>query len=186
MNKHWVLSCILVTVFLVGCVRTQQTSGESGVQSPSTDDAARSLAAEASSTSIESVKGTVWQLIEVRLPDNALSIDRSALAKNNFENYYTLQFTDDGITGKAAPNTYFAPYKSSHGNSIALFLMRNTLMAQDITVVEGLSERDYCSYIQNISHWDKTDDNLRLYAKTESGADVILSYTQALPPKFGI
>jgi hypothetical protein len=173
-EKRRALVVVFTAALLSGCA-----GGAQSAEPAEAVDEALLADAPPPGATMDDVKNIAWELTEVASPGGVLSINRAALAAKNTSAFYTLRLTNEGASGTAAPNKYFAPYKSSEGSTIELFPMRNTLMASIAATALTLSERDYCSYIQNAYRWEKEGGILRLYSRSSGGADVVLSFQQA-------
>jgi heat shock protein HslJ len=133
----------------------------------------------AANIAFNEVKNIVWQLTSVTFSYGTINLDRSALTKNVYSDFFTIQFRDEGVTGTAAPNNYFAPYALlGENNSIALRMIVSTQKALigTINILNGLTEADYYRYTQNIYKWDSSAGLLTLYSKTDEQGEVVLTY----------
>lgn len=127
-------------------------------------------------SSITSIKDTIWYLTDVRGADEAIRIDRQN--KEPVRDYFTIQFKNEAVYGKAAPNRYSAPYLRLKGNEIKLNNMISTLMASEIASARGFSEQDYFRLLQGVYRWKQAGDELYLYAKNEDGNEIILVFNK--------
>lgn len=123
----------------------------------------------------ESIKNRRWQLIEIRINYGLIALDRQQMAYNNLNDVYIIQFTDDGVTGKAAPNRYFAPYEKREGKNITIRQIVGTLMTSNINV-GGLMENEYYWYLQRITRFNVNNGYLELYATPSANEEIVLRY----------
>lgn len=126
--------------------------------------------------SITSIKDTIWYLTDVRGADKTIRIDRQE--KEPVRDYFTIQFKNEAVYGKAAPNRYSAPYLRLKGNEIKLNNMISTLMASEIASARGFSEQDYFRFLQGVYRWKQDGEELYLYAKNEDGNEIILVFNK--------
>jgi heat shock protein HslJ len=124
------------------------------------------------------IQNIIWQLSEIRLVYGSIHVDRAALKKAVYGDFFMIQFMKEGITGTAAPNNYFAPYSLLDGNSIGLRTIVSTQKAlmNDVFIINGLSEADYYRFVQKIYRWRKERGALYLHSKTEAGDEIVLAY----------
>jgi heat shock protein HslJ len=136
--------------------------------------------ADESAAAFVRAKNIVWQLTGVTFSYGAIKLDRDALTKNVYSDFFTIQFRDEGVTGTAAPNNYFAPYALlGENNSIALRMIVSTqkMLMGTINILNGLTESDYYKYAQNIFRWDLIDGTLVLHTKTDEQGDIVMTYS---------
>jgi len=122
------------------------------------------------------IKNTIWLLSEIKIGYGSIAIDRALLERDNCGDYFSIQFVNEGINGKAAPNRYFAPYALISGNEVALRPIVGTLMSATVNVANSLTERDYYQYLQAAYRWEWARGALFIYSTTEGGEDAILIY----------
>jgi len=122
-------------------------------------------------SSFADVIGKELKLVEVQIdstPFNRIVIyDREDLKKHKHD-VYTLTFTNDTISGTAAPNKYSAPYTRGENNTLTINVMRSTQMAPLIQP-EKLQEYDFYNYMQRVERWSVSKGNLILHSKNENG-----------------
>jgi heat shock protein HslJ len=125
-----------------------------------------------------SIQNIIWQLNDIRLVYGSIKVDRPALKKAVFGDFFTIQFMKEGITGTAAPNNYFAPYSLLDENNIGLRTIVSTQKAlmNDILIINGLTEADYYRFVQRVYRWSRERGVLYLHSKTEAGDEIVLSY----------
>ena len=119
-----------------------------------------------------------WKLIEVRIESGLrkeVIFDRNTLDNESAENFFTLAFNEERLSGAAAPNRYTAPYTLGEKDSISIKPMASTMMAS-LFEPESLREHVYYSYMHNVYKWDLDDENLILYSKTEDGLDIRMTF----------
>jgi hypothetical protein len=124
---------------------------------------------------IESIKNKIWQLIEIRIGYGLVALDREQMAYNNLNDIYIIQFTDEGVSGKAAPNRYFASYEKREGKNVSIRQIVGTLMASNINI-GGLMENEYYWYLQRITRIDLVNGYLELYANPSPNEEIVLRY----------
>ncbi|MDR1363687.1 MAG: META domain-containing protein [Spirochaetaceae bacterium] len=113
------------------------------------------------------ITNIVWELREIQVNYGKTELDRQAMAANDLGDSFTLQFTEEGVNGKAAPNRYFSTYELQHKHDFRLRPIVGTLMAANINI-GGLMENEYYWYLQRANRWELVNGNLELYA---SGQD---------------
>jgi heat shock protein HslJ len=179
--KKQVMLLALASAWLgVNCGGTPKTQPEAAPAEPVSEAAlapASALPLEtAPVTSFDSIKGTVWLLTEVKLGYSSIVLDRQLMSANQMGDYFTLQFVNEGINGRAAPNRYFAPYLLVDGNNVAIRPIAGTLMSSIINI-GGLNEDRYYGMLQKISRWELRDNTLYVYSQGEMpGEELILVY----------
>jgi hypothetical protein len=123
----------------------------------------------------EELLDIVWHLSEIRLNYGRMELDRAAMTANNMGDIYTLQFTGEGISGKAAPNRYFTSFELRHNHDFRLRPIVGTMMAANINI-GGLMENEYYWYLQRATHWEIVNNALELYAYPSQNEEVVLRY----------
>jgi heat shock protein HslJ len=88
---------------------------------------------------------------------------------------FTLVIDEERISGKGAPNRYFSPYTLGDDQEIAINPIAGTLM-MSIVESEGLQEREYYGYLEQVNQWLLTQDKLELYSETPEGDPIILVF----------
>lgn len=121
------------------------------------------------------IKNRVWQLVEIRIGYGLIALDRQQMAYNNMNDVFIIQFTDEGVSGKAAPNRYFAPYEKQEGKNISIRQIVGTLMGGNINI-GGLTENEYYWYLQRITRMDIVNGYLELYATPSPNEEIVLRY----------
>jgi hypothetical protein len=116
-----------------------------------------------------------WQLCEIRVGYGRTEFDRQAMAENGIGDIYTLEFTQEGISGKAAPNRYFSAYELRHNHDFRLRPIVGTLMAANINI-GGIMESEYYWYLQHTSHWEIVNNGLELYAYPSQNEEIVMRY----------
>jgi heat shock protein HslJ len=120
------------------------------------------------------VLGRDWQLIALRTVGGS-EFDRGELEALEMGDAYTLRFDEDRVSGKGAPNRYFAPYELREGAGISIQAMGSTLMAS-FQEPPGLKEGDYFAYLQGTDRWELVGEELRLHTRDPQGREMILVY----------
>jgi heat shock protein HslJ len=123
------------------------------------------------------VAGKEWQLAEIRTEPENIVFDRNKLIAEGFADIFTLNFSADQISGKGAPNRYFAPYElvSAPDSNISIKTVAGTLMAP-IVEPEKLKEREFFAYLQNVRKWDIVNGNLELTTKSPDGREAVMVF----------
>jgi hypothetical protein len=118
--------------------------------------------AQAAPVSFNEIKDIVWELYEIRISYGRTELNRQAMADNGLGDVFILQFTEEGINGKAAPNRYFSTYELMYDHDFRLRPIISTLMAADINI-GGLMENEYYWYLQRTVRWEIINNGLELY-----------------------
>jgi heat shock protein HslJ len=126
--------------------------------------------------SFDLVRGKEWKLIEVTVETLSTGFSREALG-TEFPNFYTLQFQDATIYGRAAPNNYRGPFELTGNQGISFDMIAATLMAP-LTEPAGLKENEYFKYLEGVYRWDLKDGKLELYSKDEGGTTSVLVFSE--------
>jgi heat shock protein HslJ len=127
------------------------------------------------SVAFTEVQGKEWKLIEVRAGPENIIFDRNQLISEGFADIFILQFENDRLQGKGAPNRYSAPYEQGKGQDLAIKSIAGTLMAP-IREPEKLKEHNYFIYLQNTYRWNINNNNLELFTKSEDGQEVVMVF----------
>jgi hypothetical protein len=133
-----------------------------------------------SQATFDDIKGIIWKLGEMRIGAGSITLDRKAMDTKGQGDMFILQFSDEGLNGKAAPNRYFGSYNSVDGHNISIGPVMGTRMASlNPIVIGGLSEDEYNWYINRISRWEITgDQRLALYGPDGANEEFTMIYTQ--------
>jgi hypothetical protein len=123
----------------------------------------------------EDLLNIVWQLCEIRISYGKVEFDRQAMAENGMVDIYTLQLTEEGLNGKAAPNLYRTDYELQHNHDFRLRPLVGTLMAANINI-GGILETEYYWYLQHTTHWEIVNNGLELYANPSQNEEIVLRY----------
>jgi len=116
------------------------------------------------------------KLIDVRINNKSIGLNRDTLAIEGFGEIFTLTFGSDRLSGVAAPNRYFAPYTLGSNQSITVSNVAGTLMAP-IREPDKLKESEFLSYIENAYKWNMVKNNLELSSKGKDGGEVVLVFS---------
>jgi heat shock protein HslJ len=112
----------------------------------------------------EDAVGQTWFLVEVSGENGAQPIDRAALKAAEQADSFSLTFNADGmLSGKAAPNTYGAPYTLGDDQALSIAPARTTLMMGLNQPDVGITEQQYYGYLAQVSRWELTDGQLSLH-----------------------
>ncbi|GHU63338.1 hypothetical protein FACS189445_6600 [Spirochaetia bacterium] len=165
------LSCLALglaaAVAFAACVQTGRSVSKSDV-------AVRAF--EMSSQSFDEVQGKVWVLDELVREGSTTIINRQKLEADGMGDAFTLQVDAERISGKGAPNRYFSPYTLGPDQEISISPIAGTLM-MSIVEPEGIQEREYYNYLEQVNQWLLTGDKLELYSETPEGDPIILVFT---------
>ena len=123
----------------------------------------------------EDLLDIVWQLCEIRIGYGKIVFDRQAMAENGMGDIYTLQLTEEGLNGKAAPNLYRTTYELRQNHDIRLRPIVGTLMADNINI-GGIMEKEYYWYFQRVTHWEIVNNGLELYAYPSQNEEIVMRY----------
>ncbi|MDR0383509.1 MAG: META domain-containing protein [Spirochaetaceae bacterium] len=123
----------------------------------------------------EELLDIVWTLREVKVNYGKMELDRAAMAVNGMGDVYTLQLTEEGVSGKAAPNRYFTTFELRHNHDFRLRPIIGTLLPANINI-GGLMENEYYWYLQRASHWEIVNNELELYAYPSQNEEIVLRY----------
>lgn len=121
------------------------------------------------------VIGREWLLSQIQTLAGPKEFSRVALAAQDMEDYYTLRFDRERLTGKGAPNRYTAPYQLGEWSSISIQAIAGTLIA-GLREPPGLQEREYYNYLERVSRWGLDGDTLNLYTLNSAGESLVLVY----------
>lgn len=150
------VSGVLFCAALAGC------AGFSNIFQKKTPRAAAE-SAQTKEPSLDDIKDIIWILTEARLGYGSLVLDRGLLARNGFEEFFSLQFTDEGINGTAAPNRYFAQFNVQEGTDATIYPIASTkIMAR--TSLGVLDETEFFKMLQTMKCWVLQDDALYILA----------------------
>jgi heat shock protein HslJ len=122
------------------------------------------------------VRGRDWQLIALRTAGDGGVFDRGELEALEMGDAYTLRFDEDRVSGRGAPNRYFAPYELGEGSSLSIQAMGSTLMAS-FREPSGLREGDYFTYLQGVDRWELVGEELRLHTRDSQGGALTLVFS---------
>ena len=122
------------------------------------------------------ITGKEWKLIEVRINNSDVGFNRSTLIHEGFDQFFTVNFDNDIVSGTGAPNRYSAPYTMDDNQSISIMIMRSTMMASFFQP-ENLTEHEFFTYMQNTHEWSLVNNNLELRSKTADGSAVNLVFS---------
>jgi heat shock protein HslJ len=126
--------------------------------------------------SFDEVRGKLWALDEIVFESGAISINRRKLEADGEGDSFTLEAGDERISGKGAPNRFFAPYTLGPDQEIVISPIAGTLM-MGLVDPEGLQEREYFNYLEQANQWFLTGDVLHLYSETPEGDPAIMVFT---------
>lgn len=120
--------------------------------------------------------GKEWKLIEVKVNNRNIDFDRKNLIREGFGEIFTLKIDKDMVSGKGAPNTYSAPYKTDSARNVKIEVLRSTLMAP-LNLPEKLREHEFFTYVQNTYKWGLADGKLQINSKTVDEEEVALIFS---------
>jgi heat shock protein HslJ len=133
-------------------------------------------AIEMTSSSFDEVQGKVWVLEEIVSEAGNTVINRQKLELDGMGDVFTLVVDENQISGKAAPNRYRSPYTLGDDQEISISPIAGTLM-MSIMEPEGIQEREYYNYLEQVNQWLLTGDTLELHSETPEGDPIILVFT---------
>jgi heat shock protein HslJ len=129
------------------------------------------------SSSFDEVQGKVWVLDELVSESGGTTIiNRQKLAADGMGDAFTLMVDTERISGKGAPNRYLSPYTLGGDQEISISPIAGTLM-MSIVEPEGIQEREYYNYLEQVNQWLLTGDTLELYSETPEGDPITLVFT---------
>jgi hypothetical protein len=138
----------------------------------------------AGAPSFSNVQGKPWKLVEIKndptqspeIPRDPIRFDRSKLEAEGMNDIFVLTFSPSAqASGKAAPETYAAPYKQGAGQTLSLAQVSRDHVERDL-VPERLREADYFALLEGISRWDYKTGKLELYSTGPDGRAMILTF----------
>jgi heat shock protein HslJ len=131
---------------------------------------------EITSRSFDEVQGKVWSLDEIVTESGSIIINRQKLETDGMGDAFTMVVDAERISGKGAPNRYFSPYTLGEDQEISISPIAGTLMMSFVEP-EGIQEREYYNYLEQVNQWLLTGDKLELYAETPEGDPIIMLFT---------
>jgi heat shock protein HslJ len=118
----------------------------------------------------------VWRLAAIKIGYGSIQLNRPAMETAGIDELYVLQFKEEGISGKALFNYYFAPYAKHEGKEVAFRQIVGTRMANTAVVnVGGLGEEAYYRYLQWVTRWDIVNNRLEL---SSGDSEIVLYYIE--------
>jgi heat shock protein HslJ len=130
------------------------------------------------SSSFDETQGKVWILDELVSESGKTVINRQKLESDGMGDVFTLVIDGERISGKGAPNRYISSYVLGDNQEISINPIAGTLM-MSIVESEGIQEREYFDYLEQVNQWLLTGDKLELYSETPEGDPIILVFTRA-------
>jgi heat shock protein HslJ len=131
---------------------------------------------EKTPAAFEDIQGKAWALDEIITESGVILINRQKLESIGMGDAFTLFIDEERISGKGAPNRYFAPYVPGKDQKLSIGPIAGTLM-MSIAEPEDIQEREYYDYLEQINHWELTKGKLELFTETLDGDPVILVFT---------
>jgi hypothetical protein len=123
----------------------------------------------------ESITEKIWRLSAIKFTYSSIQLDRAAMQDAGMDEMYVLQFNEEGMNGKALSNYYFAPYAKQEGKEVAFHQIVGTLAADpDSPEAGSLREEDYYQYLQQVTRWNVTGNQLEL---SSEDSKITLYYT---------
>jgi heat shock protein HslJ len=153
----------------------QQAESASPVPVPAPSLSRTSPLPSHSEATFQDIKDRIWKLTELSVGFGRVVFDRIGMENNGHGDVYIIQFADEGVNGKAAPNRYFAPYEVQEGHSVALRTIVGTMMAASINI-GGIMETEFYYYLQRISRWDLQNGRLDLFVAVSPDENAVLSF----------
>jgi heat shock protein HslJ len=126
------------------------------------------------------IKERLWKLAELRIGAGTVTMNRQDMEAAGQGDIFILQFSDEGLNGKAAPNRYFGPYLSREGKNVSVRPIMGTRMASLSPInIGGITEDEYYWYINRVVRWDiQPDGRLALFAKGSQDETYTLLFVQ--------
>jgi hypothetical protein len=100
---------------------------------------------------------------------------RQELEELGMGDAFTLTFDGERVSGKGAPNRYFSPCEAGAGQTLSIQAIAGTLMMA-LVEPQGLTERGYFDYLEQVFRWDLVQGRLYLFSETASGDGAVLIY----------
>jgi heat shock protein HslJ len=109
------------------------------------------------------------------------AFSRKELEALDMADAYTLRFNagDGRISGKGAPNRYFAPY-TQEGRELSIERVGGTLMAS-FKEPESLKEGEFFQYLAQTKTWDAVKNRLHLITLNDQGEETTLIFEAEEP-----
>jgi heat shock protein HslJ len=128
--------------------------------------------------SFDAVQGKVWALDEIVSDAGGTVINRQKLELDGMGDVFTLRVDADEnrISGKGTTNRYFSPYTLGDDHEISISPIAGTLMMSFVEP-EGIQEREYYNYLEQVNQWLLIGDKLELYSETPEGDPIKLVFT---------
>jgi heat shock protein HslJ len=123
----------------------------------------------------QAIQDKEWRLVEIRIQPENIRFDRQKLVDEGFGDIFIIQFNQDRLNGKGAPNRYMGPYEAGENQSLKIDNVAGTLMAP-IREPERLKEGEYFSYLANVYKWNLDGEMLELYTKNDDGREAVMVY----------
>ncbi|GHT85296.1 hypothetical protein FACS1894137_09390 [Spirochaetia bacterium] len=158
---------LAVLLTFAACVQTDKSVSKS-------DAVVQTI--EVDSLSFDEAQGKVWVLNELVSEDGNTVLNRQKLEADGMGDVFTLVVDEGQISGKAAPNRYRSPYTLGPDQEISISPIAGTLM-MSIVEPEGIQEREYFNYLEQVNQWFLTGDVLELHSETPDGDPVVLVFT---------
>jgi len=171
--KNQFFPLALAATFLMSCA-------SSAPGFPGNEDETRSASGTRADGAqiVSGIEGHEWKLVEVYIDGSNTGFNRDTLPAEP-DNFFTLNFDAQNVSGVGVPNRYSAPYAkgdTANEKTLKIMLMRSTMMAS-FFVPEKLTEHDFFAYMQNAYEWKLVNEKLELLSKTESGSEVKLVFS---------
>jgi heat shock protein HslJ len=120
-----------------------------------------------------------WRLTAFISPSGDIDLNRQKLEAGEMGDFYTLRFDGDQLSGRGAPNRYFAAYTLGNGQSLSIGPAAATLMAAFRE--PELKEYDYFACLGRVSRWHYEAGRLELYTSLEDGREAVLVFHEGTP-----
>ena len=125
--------------------------------------------------SFSQVIGREWRLYEVRTADGN-DFSRQRLEDANMEEFFTLRFDSESVSGVAAPNSYSGHYTLGENQSISFGVMESTLAAL-LFEPEDLKEHEYYEFLSRATRWALSEGRLELHTYDAEGREAVLVFS---------
>lgn len=104
----------------------------------------------AQSCASQNFTGVDWYLMQLKTGDAIINIDRDTLEADGMGEWFSLRFSNDRVSGMAAPNRYSAEYQNPDNSTIAIGLIASTKMLA-FKDVPSLKEHAYLEHLQKVT-----------------------------------
>ena len=150
-------ACILTAADECGSVTAGQEAGSSGAGF------------------MQQIAGKEWKLIELRLSDAIVMLDRDRLSPG-MSDIFTMSIDNERISGRGSPNRYFSSYRVEANNALTINAVASTLMAAINTEAPHIQEQDFFRYLERVQRWAVNGNRLELYSSDARGRALVMVF----------